>query len=656
MLKIYVNIILIIQTLILLSPIKSKNIRNLEELSDDIVILHINDVHCAVNDSIGYEGLILYRELLEKEYKNIITVDVGDHIQGGVLGVISDGSSIINIMNKVGLDVAILGNHEFDYGIEQLNKLGKNLTSNYICANFCYRKNKTTIFEPYKIIEKGGKKIAFIGILTPSTLSKTYLSTVKDSNGELLYDFLTDNNTQELCDTIQNYINEIRNDKKADYVILLTHLGMKEEKYTSDDLLSKLENVDAILDGHTHKVYNVTSKDKNGKDIYIAQTGTKFQSIGKLIIKTNGTITSEIISEIPEPSNKSNATNIFRSKANRWVNKDMNDFIDSEWSEYHDQLNIIYGHHNYDLIIMPEGSTDSHTIYCRYKECTLGNLVSDAIKDAGNGEIAILNSGSIRNNMYKGNLTRSQLIEILPYFETIVVKRLTGQCILDCLEFGVSKLPLSSGGFLQVSGITYDVDTSFNSTVLTDEYGNFKNVTGKRRVSNVKINGENLDLNRTYNTCLRLYTAQGGDGYSMLAEFDIFNESLYTDTDALCNFINKNLNGEIPEEYKDFQGRINMINENIIPSSSNSIKNDTQIIPNSSISIQNDTEISSFYPYKKKSGLSSGSIVAIVLPLVAAFIIISVTALVCLNKSNKQSIPQDTKNQINIKYSDNCIK
>ena len=656
MLKIYVNIILIIQTLILLSPIKSKNIRNLEELSDDIVILHINDVHCAVNDSIGYDGLILYRELLEKEYKNIITVDVGDHIQGGVLGVISDGSSIINIMNKVGLDVAILGNHEFDYGIEQLNKLGKNLTSNYICANFCYRKNKTTIFEPYKIIEKGGKKIAFIGILTPSTLSKTYLSTVKDSNGELLYDFLTDNNTQELYNTIQGYINEIKNDKKADYVILLTHLGMKEEKYTSDDLLSKLENVEAILDGHTHKVYNVTSKDKNGKDIYIAQTGTKFQSIGKLIIKTNGTITSEIISEIPEPSNKSNATNIFRSKANRWVNKDMNDFIDSEWSEYHDQLNIIYGHHNYDLIIMPEGSTDSHTIYCRYKECTLGNLVSDAIKDAGNGEIAILNSGSIRNNMYKGNLTRSQLIEILPYFETIVVKRLTGQCILDCLEFGVSKLPLSSGGFLQVSGITYDVDTSFNSTVLTDEYGNFKNVTGKRRVSNVKINGENLDLNRTYNTCLRLYTAQGGDGYSMLAEFDIFNESLYTDTDALCNFINKNLNGEIPEEYKDFQGRINMINENIIPSSSNSIKNDTQIIPNSSISIQNDTEISSFYPYKKKSGLSSGSIVAIVLPLVAAFIIISVTALVCLNKSNKQSIPQDTKNQINIKYSDNCIK
>ena len=639
MLKVHINLISIIQTLIILSSIKS---RNLQELSDDIVILHINDVHCGVNNTIGYDGLVLYRDILEKEYKNIITVDVGDHIQGDILGSLSDGNAIINIMNKVGFDVVILGNHEFDYGIEQLNKLGKNITSKYTCANFCYRKNKTSIFQPYKIIEKGDKKIAFIGVLTPVIFSTSFLSTVKDSDGELLYDLLTGNNTQELYDTIQNYINEIRNDKKADYVILLTHIGMKEEKYTSDDLLSKLENVDAILDGHTHKIYNVTSKDKNGKDIYIAQTGTKLQSIGKLIIKTDGTFTSEIISEVPEPNNKTNATTIFRNKANRWVNKDMNAFIDNAWNEYYDDLNLIYGHFNYDLIIRPEGSTDSSSIYCRYKECTLGNLISDAIKEAGNGEIAILNGGSIRNNMYKGNLTRSQIIQILPYFTSIVVKRLTGQCILDTLEFGVSKLPEPSGGFPQVSGITYDVDTSFNSTVLTDDNGIFKNVTGKRRVSNVKINGENLDLNKTYNTCLREYMAQGGDGYSMLAEFDVASDTLYTDTDALCNFIYKNLNGEIPEKYKDYQGRINMINETTIPSSS--------------ITIPNSTEINRFYPYRKKSGLSSGSIVAIVLPLVAAFIAITITALVCHNKSNNQFVQNESKSQVNMKSSDSFHK
>ena len=539
-----------------------KKDRNLEELSDDIVILHINDVHCGINDTIGYDGFVLYRDELKKKYKNIISVDVGDHIQGGVLGTLSEGTAIINIMNEVGFDVAILGNHEFDYGIEQLTKLEENIISKYTCANFIYRKNRTTIFQPYKIIEKGGKKIAFIGILTPLAFSLTYLSTIKDSNNELVYDFLANNNAQDLYDKIQEYINKVKVEYFADYVILLTHFGMKEEQYTSDFLLSKLKNVDAILDGHTHKIYNITSKDSEEKDIYIAQTGTKLQSIGKLIIKTDNTIHSEIISEIPEPSDKDNAINIFRGKANRWVDKNMNNLINSIWDRYYNELNLKYGHSDYDLIVKPEDNKDSSAIYCRFKECTLGNLITDAIKDAGNGEITIINGGSVRNNMNKGDLTRGELINILPWFNNIVVKKLTGQCILDALEFGVSKLPLSSGGFPQVSGITFDIDTSFKSTVLTDEYGIFIKVAGERRVSNVKINGENLVLNKEYIASLIEYTAKGGDGYSMLGKFEVHNESLLTDTDAFSVYIQNNLHGEIPKDYQDFQGRINIRDKN----------------------------------------------------------------------------------------------
>ena len=207
-------------------------------------------------------------------------------------------------MNKIGFDVAILGNHEFDYGIEQLINLENNITCGYICANFCYRKNKTQIFKPYKIINKGGRKIAFIGILTPLTFSKTYLSHLKDKDGEPIYDFYTDNNTQELYDRIQNYINILKNEENVDYVILLTHIGMNTELYTSDYLLSKIEGVNAILDGHTHAIYNKTLKDKNNNDIYIAQGGTKLEAIGKLILKKDGTISSEIITEIPEPDDK----------------------------------------------------------------------------------------------------------------------------------------------------------------------------------------------------------------------------------------------------------------------------------------------------------------------------------------------------------------
>ena len=219
--------------------------RNLQESSDDIIILHLNDVHCGVNQTIGYDGFVLYRNELNKTYENIITVDVGDHAQGGTLGSISDGSAIIKIMNKIGFDVQILGNHEFDYGVDQLKKLNENIINKYISCNFCYKANKSAIFKPYKIIEKAGKKIAFIGIVTPLTFSKTFLSTIRDSNGNAIYDFLSENDGQELIDRVKQQITEVKN-QGADYVILLTHLGMTIEQYTSDGLLSQLDNVDAI--------------------------------------------------------------------------------------------------------------------------------------------------------------------------------------------------------------------------------------------------------------------------------------------------------------------------------------------------------------------------------------------------------------------------
>jgi 2',3'-cyclic-nucleotide 2'-phosphodiesterase (5'-nucleotidase family) len=279
--------------------------------------------------------------------------------------------------------------------------LGENITSKYISSNFCYRKNKTSIFNPYKIIEKGGKKIAFIGVLTPLTFSKTSLSTFRDSNGDAIYDFLTDNNGQELIDRVQENVNKVRNEEGADYVILLTHIGMELEEYTSEGLLSKIENVDAVLDGHTHLIYNTTTKDINNKDIHISQTGTKLQSIGKLIIKSTGAIISEIIQVIPEPSDKTNAIKVTRGGKEIWVNKDMNNFINGIFDIYKDELNILYGSSEYDLVIRPEGTTDSHFIYCRYQECTVGNLLADAFKTAGNSDAAIINGGAVRSSIKK---------------------------------------------------------------------------------------------------------------------------------------------------------------------------------------------------------------------------------------------------------------
>jgi len=586
--------------------------RSLQESSEDIIILHLNDVHCGVNDTIGYDGFVLYRDELKEKYPNIITVDVGDHIQGGVLGSISEGSAIIDIMNKIGIDVAILGNHEFDFGIEQLSKLEENITSKYVSANFCYKKNKTSVYDSYKIIEKGGKKIAFIGVLTPLTFSKTYLSTVKDSNGEAVYDFLTGNNTQELYDKIQENVNKVRKDEGADYVILLTYIGMNVEQYTSNELLSKIDNVDAVLDGHTHLIYNTTSKDKINKDIHISQTGTKLQTIGKLIIKKDGKIASEIIKEIPEPSNKTNAIKLTRRKIDVWVDIDINKYINGIFSIYEEELNELYGYSEYDLVIRPEDPTNSAPIYCRYQECTVGNLLADAFKAIGDSDVAIENGGAIRSNLNKGNLTRSQLMAVVPYFNNVIVKKLSGQGILDALEFGVSNYPLASGGFPQVSGIIYDIDTSLNSTVETDPQGQFLNITGKRRVSNVKINGKDIDPNKNYTVTMSEYIGNGGDGYTMLSKYDVIREGLFTDTDTLADYIKNDLNGTIPAEYKDFQGRINLVN--------GSKSND-------------NSDFSRINQRKSNQGLSTGGIIAIIIPTVAALIAVAIISVMCSRKN-----------------------
>ena len=272
--KAFIFLIIIVQIdYLYLSPIHSSKKNNLKKtsktkpdrklddvLSDDIVIIHLNDVHCGLNDTIGYDGFVLYRDELKKKYKNVITVDVGDHVQGGTLGAITQGTAILELMNEVEFDVNTIGNHEFDYGVEQLYNINDEMKTKYICCNFHKAGEEKPIFDPYKIIEAGDKKIAFIGVITPLTFSKTYLSTLRDDDGKPLYNFYSDHD--ELAKIVQKYIDEVRDEEKVDYVILLTHIGMDVEDYTSNEIVSKINRVDAVLDGHTHMVYNTTSRKK----------------------------------------------------------------------------------------------------------------------------------------------------------------------------------------------------------------------------------------------------------------------------------------------------------------------------------------------------------------------------------------------------------
>ena len=523
---------------------------------EDIIILHTNDVHCGLTDNIGYDGLMLYKKELQKKYKYILTVDTGDHIQGDTIGVLSKGIDIIDIMNKIGYDVVIIGNHEFDYGIEGLKKCNETLKCGYISSNFCYRKNKTTIFQKYVIKEIGNKRLAFIGILTPQTLSKTKLFKILDENGEMVYDFLAGNEGKDLYDTVQKYIDEI-NQYKVDYIIILSHLGNEGElnEYTSGELISHINGISAVLDGHSHQIYNITMKDTEGNDIPLAQTGTKLKNIGLLKIKPNGNIISEMISEVPEPENKAEAKKLIRNNKEIWVDKEMNDYIINITESYKDKLNVKIGYSNFDLIINLE-QNDKHTQISRSEETSLGNLITDAYKYIGNAEISLISAANIRTDLKKGNITYKNIIDILPFFDEIIVKEVLGQDILNALEYGMKFLPHKSSRFLQVSGISFKVDISINSTVEVDENAMFIKIKGDRRVYDTKIGDKKIDPKKKYRIAFDSYIGNGGDGYSMFIKYDEIYNSLKAGNEVLIIYIQEELNGIIPKIYNNTQGRI----------------------------------------------------------------------------------------------------
>ena len=336
---------------------------------------------------------------------------------------------------------------------------------------------------------------------------------------------------------------------------------MNKEEYTSNEILSNVQNIDAVFDGHTHDEYHTTSKDKSHKDIPITQAGTKLSYIGQLIIKEDGTLLTENIAKVPEPNDKTDALEINRGGDNRWVDKNMNLFINQLYEKYANELNTVYGHSDFDLNITSTDENAPHHIKCRYQECTLGNLLADAFVDVVSANLSIVNGGNVRTNLLKGDITRKQVIDVSPFFNSIFVKEVTGEAILNALEFAVSNLPKAFPGFLQVSGCTYYVNTSINSTVEKDADGMFIKVGGERRVSNVKINGKPLNLSQRYNLSASVFILDGGDGFTMFKGFPIVNESVFADSDVLGYYIKNDLEGKIPSKYQELQNRINIDKE-----------------------------------------------------------------------------------------------
>lgn len=522
----------------------------------ETVILYTNDVHCAIDD---YPVLAAYRAELIAQGKNVVTVDAGDAIQGEVIGSMTKGEAIVDIMNAVGYDYAVPGNHEFDYGMETFLDLAQNKADyDYISSNFYFLSDISSVFAPYKIEDFGDYQVAFIGISTPETTTKASPEYFKDENGNFIYGFpvYPDAMTNEiLYENVQASVDNAILDG-ADIVVAAGHTGILEttDGWKSTDIIANTSGIDYYIDAHSHEtIESAVYKNENNEDVILTSTGTKFANFGVLTISGNG---AEF--ELVNPDN----INIGELSTDaRFAYSSVKNKVDS----YNEDIE-----HLYEEI----GTSEAHLIAydsdrtwaVRKRETNAGDFVADAYRSVTGADVAIANGGGIRAEIEVGNVTRKMLMDVNAFNNDMCVLEVTGQQLIDVLEHGARKCPESLGSFFQVSGVTFELHTYLETPVVTDQLDNFIKIdeTKERRVQNVLIDGKTVDLDEKYTLAGSAYVLlQGGDGLTMLDSARVIQqEGLPCDSEMLIKYFTETLDGRITSEQygnPDGDGRIKIV-------------------------------------------------------------------------------------------------
>ncbi len=508
----------------------------------NLIVLHTNDIHCGVEDNLGLAKLAAYKKQLQHS-NNVLLADSGDAVQGTPLGRLSDGLAITELMNITGYDFAVPGNHEFDYGMSAFFKLAQKLNCGYYSANFFDLRTRRAVLPSYKIFDIEGRKIALIGVTTPQTLTTSTPLFFQNQQGAFIYSFCESKTGDKLYKNIQQNIDTVKA-LGADYVFLISHLGLNGTlpQYSVAAVIKNTAGLDGVLDGHSHEIINgLYFTDKAGRQVLVGQTGTKMQNIGQLTITPAGKISYTLINRLTETDP---ATAAAINKAN---------------STYAPLLSQPVGKTLVPLYV--NDSKDGKRLV-RSQECNMGDFAADAYRSILGSDIAIVNGGGIRADFKKGYLSYNDILKAFPFGNMCSVIEVTGQQLLDALEHGAAACPDESGGFLQVSGLSFTIDTTQPSAVQKDERGNFTGVNGKYRVQNVLVSGKPLELNKKYTLGGTSYLlTNGGNGMTMFKHAPLLKNQWINETDAVIEYLQNVLNGVINEKYAHpyGDGRITII-------------------------------------------------------------------------------------------------
>ncbi len=435
-------------------------------------------------------------------------------------------------MNFIGYDLATLGNHEFDYGMDRMFELVEMADYPYVSANFMDLTTNAPVLDAYKIIEANGKKIAFVGLSTPESITKsTPAYFMNAEHTEYLYGFCQDDTGAGVYTAAQTAIDAAKAEG-ADYVILVGHMGIDEQSkpWTAPEVIANVTGVDAFIDGHSHSVINTVVQDKEGKPVLHGQTGTKLANVGKLTIDAEGEFTLELLPAEDKVQD----------------DPETDAFIKTIEDEFNALLNSVVAHTDHILTIK-DPKTGARAV--RRAETNLGDLCADAYQYMFDSDIAFVNGGGVRADIAVGDITFQQIINVHPFGNTAVLAEVSGQTILDALEMGARVCPSENGGFLQVAGLTYEIHTYVEANVELDDakvWQGPKDPNGEYRVKNVQVFNketnayEPLDLEKKYTLASHNYMLMDmGDGMAMFnaESTTILSNSGIPDNQVLIDYI-----------------------------------------------------------------------------------------------------------------------
>ena len=496
----------------------------------DVTILYTNDVHTYIDKQspkLTYAAIADLKQSYQNAGKDVLLVDAGDHVQGTAYGSMDEGASIIKLMNAAGYDVATPGNHEFDYGMDRAKAIMKEADFPYLSCNWVDLRTTLRVLPSVKVFVRGGRRIAFVGVTTPETFTKSTPAYFMDKEQrKYIYDIQGGEDGKKLYDAVQKAIDKAR--LLADVVIGLGHLGVdpSSSPWTSEEVIAHTSGFDAFIDGHSHTVMeNKQVQDASGKAVTLTQTGSYFANVGEMTIAADGTITTKLI-----PTHEGMDAGIAAMQTS-WVNT-----VDDMLGE-----KIAVGDSDF---YVSDPATGKRRI--RSAETNLGDFVADGIYTYFNEveklhcDVAIMNGGGIRADVPAGDWTFKTCKQVSPFGNVACLMSVTGKQIQDALEFAArfaGEDGKENGGFLQVAGATYEIHTDIPNTVQTDE----KNVwigsaTGTPRVQNVKIYDKAsgsylpLDPGATYALAGMNYTLRNlGDGFAMFDGAELIKDYVSED-------------------------------------------------------------------------------------------------------------------------------